>query len=412
MRRTRLVFVLWIALTSPLVAMSSDDEQIAPAGVINGLAAQDSQFPAIVSIQVEDIFGIYNHNCGGSIIQDNFVLTAAHCVNTLREDDMAVYDGDARQPPAGIGTYYGIEELRYHPAYNAATFVNDIAVLRVPGLRAVPSTSLASLETINSMAKNTLVTVAGWGRFNRINEQTSSQLLAADLFYLNHLDCDFEFRTRTFPTGLGIIGEWNVCAGNSVGVQSACHGDSGGPLYLQTQNSQEQIGIVSWGQPGQFGVGCGFFGEPGVFTNVGYYRDWISSTIADMTPINNTPEEQAPAIEPSGGSGSQCFIATAAYGSYLDPHVVTLRRFRDDVMLTNVLGERMVAFYYRHSPEFAEIIADSEILKSAVRILLTPIIAAIRSPLLMLMALVLIAAFAYQKRSARRNIESGTKSQT
>ncbi|MCX7992003.1 MAG: hypothetical protein N2999_08280, partial [Proteobacteria bacterium] len=78
-------------------------------------------------------------------------------------------------------------------------------------------------------------------------------------------------------------------------------------------------------------------------------------------------------------SGSwKCFIATAAYGSYLDPNVKILRDFRDRYLLTNHFGRKFVEFYYKHSPELAKIIAENEFLKIIVRIILTPIVYAIK----------------------------------
>ena len=84
---------------------------------------------------------------------------------------------------------------------------------------------------------------------------------------------------------------------------------------------------------------------------------------------------------PSTGSGSSdCFIATAAYGSWLDPHVLTLREFRDNYLLTNYAGTWFVNFYYRHSPPIADYIREREGLKLGVRLVLTPVVYAIEYP--------------------------------
>ena len=76
----------------------------------------------------------------------------------------------------------------------------------------------------------------------------------------------------------------------------------------------------------------------------------------------------------SGGGGGGCFIATAAYGSLLEPHVSLLREFRDSFLLTNSGGQKFVSLYYTYSPPIARAINDSEILKGGVRILLLPLI--------------------------------------
>jgi hypothetical protein len=77
-------------------------------------------------------------------------------------------------------------------------------------------------------------------------------------------------------------------------------------------------------------------------------------------------------INPAGGAG--CFIATAAYGSYMEPHVMTLRQFRDSYLLTNKLGTKFVEVYYKYSPPMADFIAEHDALRSVARIGLAPLV--------------------------------------
>jgi hypothetical protein len=82
-----------------------------------------------------------------------------------------------------------------------------------------------------------------------------------------------------------------------------------------------------------------------------------------------------------GGSGSRdCFVATAAYGTWLDPHVLTLREFRDQNLLTNAAGTWFVEFYYRHSPPIADYIREREGLRVTVRSALAIVIYTIEYP--------------------------------
>lgn len=102
-----------------------------------------------------------------------------------------------------------------------------------------------------------------------------------------------------------------------------------------------------------------------------------------------------------GGGGGGCFIATAAYGSIMHPHVKALRDFRDNYLLTNHFGRRLIGLYYRYSPPLANVIRNSEFLKYTVQIFLMPVVISIIFPHLTMItvgSLFIIAIIILRKR--------------
>lgn len=109
----------------------------------------------------------------------------------------------------------------------------------------------------------------------------------------------------------------------------------------------------------------------------------------DGSKIEVTSGTASPA-KLTSGNGNGCFIATAAYGSYLHPQVQLLRDFRDRQLLTNAPGRAFVAFYYRCSPPLADFISRHHVLRSMTRLVLTPLVAAIAHPLISALSLFLL----------------------
>ena len=88
-------------------------------------------------------------------------------------------------------------------------------------------------------------------------------------------------------------------------------------------------------------------------------------------PVNQFPIGE---ISSDGRNDVGCFIATAAYGSLIEPHVKILRDFRDQVLLNSSLGKGLVQTYYTYSPPIADFIAEYDSLRMIVRISLLPIV--------------------------------------
>jgi hypothetical protein len=108
------------------------------------------------------------------------------------------------------------------------------------------------------------------------------------------------------------------------------------------------------------------------------------------------------AIHHNSTSGGGCFIATAAYGSYLHPKVALLREFRDKYLLTNRPGRLFVSFYYVVSPSIADVIARHEWMRGVVRVLLTPVVLSVEYPLAALLFAVACGSLLMRRGLRRR----------
>jgi uncharacterized delta-60 repeat protein len=167
-------------------------------------------------------------------------------------------------------------------------------------------------------------------------------------------------------------------------------------------------GSVVWNGPGNgtdYGQGIALQADGKiVVTGFSYNR-----TNEDMLVMRLLASSSDPGY--SGGGGSGCFIATAAYGSNLDPHVAVLREFRDRVLLKNMAGRAFTQVYYRYSPPLAMLIEKNTPFRAVARCLIFPVVMTIQHPHAALLAAMLggsmvsAAVVARKRRAGRRRAD-------
>lgn len=287
-------FLSLILMVISGMVMAENDDNTGTPKIINGVIANYNFTPYMISLQIESN-GNFNHICGGSIIEDKFVLTAAHCVTGGSLDNLYIYQGSGN---LGFGgSRFRVERIFRHENYQTPRpFENDIALLYVPNLYGVELVGLASEGYMSQLGLNTEVELVGWGYYNR-NNMSPPDLLYGRFFYLPATDCQNYYFNDAFSWGgtnvdYRAITDKNVCAGvNNFYGQQPCHGDSGGPLLHFNGSRYVQIGLTSFGEPNNPSIGllgCGINGEPGVFTRVASFIPWISKTTTDFYNQQNS----------------------------------------------------------------------------------------------------------------------------
>ncbi|KAM3626091.1 uncharacterized protein V6R79_022369 [Siganus canaliculatus] len=229
--------------------------------IVNGEEAVPHSWPWQVSLQ--DYTGF--HFCGGSLINENWVVTAAHCgASTSHYVILGEHDqGSSSESIQRIRVGTAIR----HPSYSSWTTNNDITLIKLSSPASLNSrvSTVCLPSSSDSFSTGQICATSGWGR-TRYNASTTPDLLQqASLPLLSTEQC-------TSYWGSGRITSSMICAGAS-GV-SSCMGDSGGPLVCQRSGAWYLVGIVSWGS------GTCSTSAPAVYARVTALRSWIDQTIA------------------------------------------------------------------------------------------------------------------------------------
>uniref|UniRef100_A0A3Q3A6Z4 coagulation factor Xa n=1 Tax=Kryptolebias marmoratus TaxID=37003 RepID=A0A3Q3A6Z4_KRYMA len=210
--------------------------------------------------------------CGGTILNEYIILTAAHCMN--HSDYMSVKLGEFdTMVNEGREAVHKVDAVIVHYNYKPVTYHNDIALIKLATPITFSSYILPACLPEADFAEKVLMRqqeglVSGFGRIGE-GRQASSILQRLAVPYVDRQTCMESTNLR--------ITQRMFCAGFDTIAKDACQGDSGGPHVTRYGDTYFVTGIVSWGE------GCARKGKYGVYTQVSKFVRWIHDGIATLT---------------------------------------------------------------------------------------------------------------------------------
>ncbi|XP_045677384.1 coagulation factor XI [Phyllostomus hastatus] len=231
--------------------------------IVGGTASVRGEWPWQVTLHITS--PVQRHLCGGSIIGNRWILTAAHCLSGIESPKMLrVYGGILNQSEIKEDTaFLGVQEIIIHDQYETAESGYDIGLLRLH--TAMNYTDFQRPICLPSKGDRDVMYTdcwaTGWG-YRKFRDKIQNTLQKVKIPLVTNEECQARYARHRITNKM-------ICAGHHDGGKDACKGDSGGPLSCKHNEVWHLVGITSWGD------GCAQRGRPGVYTNVVEHVDWI-----------------------------------------------------------------------------------------------------------------------------------------
>uniref|UniRef100_UPI003AADBD33 tryptase-like n=1 Tax=Centroberyx gerrardi TaxID=166262 RepID=UPI003AADBD33 len=238
------------------------------SSIVGGQDAPVGRWPWMVHLNISN--GSYKWRCGGSLLNDEWVLTAASCVNQQRNtnwEKSIVWLGS--HDLKGYSRFRGIRSITIHTNFQPNGYLNNIALIKmskkVVFTSVIAPVNLTTIQDTFDSASECWIT--GWGNiWKNIPLPGREVLQELQVPIVRQVECKAAYPGMT---------DKMLCAGYLEGGKGTCDGDYGGPLVCRTARGFVQVGIMSYGNSS----GCALEGFPSVYTRVDQYLPFINSRI-------------------------------------------------------------------------------------------------------------------------------------
>jgi trypsin len=249
--------------------------------------------------------------CGGSLISNIWIVTAAHCVDGLTPSSLRILAGEAQLSTSTL-TGLRVDAIIVHPSYRSTSYAHDIALIRLKDAVMLQAGRIEAIAVPTVRPPNLATArITGWG-------DTSMQD--------NSLSFTRRYPTLLHGTEVSVLSEaecWRdlkpfyqhdimLCATFGFYMRDTCQGDSGGPLAVISGGRWVLAGVTSWG------AGCAWF-TPGAYTNVTAYSKWVKDNAVQPArrPALSTPVATAGGfrVEVTNFNASWTYRATVRSGT-------------------------------------------------------------------------------------------------
>ncbi|MCL9773732.1 S1 family peptidase [Vibrio methylphosphonaticus] len=283
LRKSYLAVIALSTLCSNVLAEDSTSSAVAISPyIVNGSNADVSDYPSFVSLFQDsseyNFFYSVAPYCGGTLLNDQYVLTAAHCIYGNQESQLFTMAAPQLQ---NENDYLTAEKQRvveiYHPANYSndigQLLPNDIAILKLESALSI-GTAIAQPRDESYRSGNHVFTAVGHGN-TQSNVDATSVLQKVNLSWVDNSVCAGEFDNGHYLESFHLCFTGDYSAVSHL-LAGSCQGDSGGPIYWDDAGVQTQVGITSFGP-----VPCGdnTRNVTAVFTEIADYSDWINDVL-------------------------------------------------------------------------------------------------------------------------------------